>query len=290
MRRLLLACVLVLACAQARATEWREETRMLDAPGVSATPMRMRVLLPPGYDSGDARYSVLYVNDGQDMEAVRLRETLARLRDKGAIVALIVVAIDMPPDRMAGYGFFDRATGEPIIAPTQYGDVGANAQRYAAWMIDVVVPAVDARYRTRADAAHRAILGWSLGAASAFGIGWQYPEVFARVGAFSPSFWLATDRRDAASVQSSRIAHALVARGAPASPPKLFLDVGSAEETGDRDGDGVIDVLDDARDLAAATRAQGVGTRLSVLRDGHHDQRSWAAMLPAFLRWAYAAR
>ena len=302
---------LLLACAFAQAQDMRIETLQQAAPGLSDPPIRVRVFLPPDYQSTQARYDTLYINDGQDMEAVGMQATLQRLYARYAIRRIIVVAIDMPPDRMAGYGLFDRATSTAIAAPTKYGAVGANAQRYAQWLTQVLVPTIDARYRTVADADGRAILGWSLGALSAFGIGWQYPELFGRVGAFSPSFWLSVDNRDANAVQATRIAHALIDAGASMPRPGLFFGVGTNEETDDRDGDGVIDVLDDTRDLIEgwiaadgttrkglrqlgysanidhALRSNRVDVALYLLDGGRHDQRSWARMLPVFLQWGY---
>lgn len=274
----------------------------IPAPGLSDKPLRVRVYLPPDYAATQARYQVLYANDGQDMEAVGIAGTLESLYARRAITRIIVVAIDMPPDRMAGYGLFDRGKGEAVIAQTKYGAVGANAERYADWLTTTLVPTIDARYRTIAAADGRAILGWSLGALSAFGIGWQHPEAFGLAGAFSPSFWLSTERGDAGAVQATRIAHRLVDAGAPMPRPKLFFGVGDKEETDDRDGDGVIDVLDDTRDLIEGwTGPDGVARKgvrqpavgaaeaaLFVLEGGRHDQPSWSRMLPVFLRWAYA--
>ena len=81
--------------------------------------MQATVYLPPGYAAGTRRYPVLYVNDGQDREAVHLQETLQRLIADGAIRAPIVVAIDMPRDRMGAYGLSDREHGTSVIA-TRY--------------------------------------------------------------------------------------------------------------------------------------------------------------------------
>lgn len=297
-------CLSICASMQAHASDIAQEELRIAAAGLSDKSIRVRVYLPPDYAATQARYEVLYVNDGQDMEAVGMANTLRRLYAQYAITRIIVVAIDMPPDRMAGYGLFDRAKGEAIAAPTKYGMVGANARTYASWLAQALVPVIDTRYRTQANADGRALLGWSLGALSAFGIGWQYPETFGRVGAFSPSFWLATDSTDADAVQATRIAHALVDASAQMSRPRLFFGIGTQEETDDRDGDGVIDVLDDTRDLIEGWRApdgtahKGVGQRnqgegkdevtLFLLEGGHHDQPSWARMLPVFLRWAYA--
>ena len=80
------------------------DTLQVEAPGVAPAPLRVRVLLPPGYDAKAAiGYPVLYVNDGQDLEAVGLQATLATLYAQGTIRPVIVVAIDMPPDRMGAY-------------------------------------------------------------------------------------------------------------------------------------------------------------------------------------------
>lgn len=298
LRLLFLPCLAICAGTQAHASVAALEELRFEAPGLSATPVRVRVHLPPDYAITQARYQVLYVNDGQDMEAVGMAATLERLYVSYAISRIIVVAIDMPAHRMAGYGLFDRTTGQTIAAPTRYGEVGADAQSYARWLTQALVPAIDARYRTVAHAEGRALLGWSLGALSAFGIGWQYPELFGRVGAFSPSLWLAADRRDAASVQATRIVHRLV-DASPAMPrPKLFFGVGTQEETEDRDGDGVIDVLDDTRDLIdriaerrmreSGDGADAEAAMLFLLEGGRHDPPSWTRMLPAFLQWAHA--
>lgn len=286
----------------------------VEAPGVSDTPLRVRVYRPPGYDAvAPIGHAVLYVNDGQDAEAVGLADTLQALARGGTIRAPLVVAIDMPPDRLGAYGFSDRAAGRSLAARTRHGEIGAKAHAYSEWLAKTLVPMIDARYRTRTTPDARAILGWSLGGAQAFSMGWQYPELFGRVGAFSPSLWLSADHGDAASVQRTRIAQSLVHGTPPRNGAKFFLAVGTAEETDDRDGDGVNDALDDVRDLALGWNADAGGLKglrqagyrvdedwtarpgrgdvaLHVLEGGTHRQASWARMLPGFLRWAYAVQ
>lgn len=291
------------------------DTLQLDAPGVGSAPLRIRVFLPPGYRSDAAvGYPVLYVNDGQDMEAVGLQATLMHLYAQDVIRPLIVVAIDMPGDRMGAYGLSDRAARHGLVAQTRYGQVGARAHAYSEWVAKTLVPLVDARYRTRRSADACAVLGWSLGALNAFNLGWQYPELFGQVGAFSPSFWLSAGRGNPDAVQRTRLAQRMIDSNEPRVGLKLFFAVGTAEETDDRDGDGINDALDDTRDLVDGWRsgdkvnAKGLrqlgypvnmnhaahetrdDVALYVLDGGQHNQASWARMLPVFLRWAYATR
>ncbi|WP_237577577.1 alpha-1,6-glucosidase domain-containing protein [Noviluteimonas dokdonensis] len=239
------------------------------------------VQLPEGYDAGH-HYPVLYLDDGQDLADVHVRDTLEKVRSE--LAPFIVVAIHMPRDRMAGYGLADRVAGRSVVSPTKYGPVGANAHAYSEWVVRTLVPYVDAHWSTRADANGRAILGWSLGGINAFSLGWNYPEVFGRIGAFSPSFWLA-------DAQDRRIAQELV-RSSPAKPGlRAYFALGTKEEEGDRDKDGVIDVIDDANELATLLRERGGNDVVVVeLPGGIHRQSSWAVMLPGFLRWAFPRR
>jgi enterochelin esterase-like enzyme len=315
---LLSLCVASASQAQdvtARIDRSRVDELMIPVPKLAPDGLRVRVFLPGGYDPGaQVGYPVLYLNDGQDAEAVALQATLDALIDDGAIRPLIAVAIDMPKDRMGAYGFSDRARKRSLVSPLRVGAVGTAAHAYSEWVATQLIPAIDAKYRTRARADARTVLGWSLGAANALNLSWRYPEVFANVGAFSPSLWLSPKPDDSAGVQAGRFAQSMIAAGTYHAGSRFFFAVGDAEETDDRDGDGVIDVLDDARDLIdgwravgdAQPRAKGLrqlghsvnldhaarATRadasLFVLAGGKHQQASWAAMLPVFLRWAYA--
>jgi enterochelin esterase-like enzyme len=293
----------------------RVETLQLAAPDLSPAPIRVRVLLPAGYrDDAPIGYPVLYVNDGQDMEAVGLRDTLSRMTLDGTLRPLIAVAIDMPPDRMAAYGLSDRLARHGLVAQTRYGPVGTQAHAYSEWVAHTLVPLIDARYRTRSSPGARTMLGWSLGALNAFSLGWEYPEVFGRVGAFSPSFWVSADRGSPAAIQRTRLAQRLVDSGQPRNGLQLFFAAGDREETDDRDHDGNIDVLDDLHDLIAgehdgtAVRTRGLaqlGSSINLdhaahpdranvafylLPGGEHNQASWARMLPVFLRWGFAVQ
>ena len=308
----LLSCLLPL---QALAAQRPPVVAMLDAPGVSPKPMRVRVLLPPGYRANaKPGYPTLYFNDGQDMEAVGLQATLDDLYRQHLIKPMIVVAIDMPRDRMAGYGVSDRAKGVSVVAQTKYGPVGANAQAYSQWLANALVPYVDAHWNTRRSAGSRMVLGWSLGALNAFSVGWQYPDTFGTVGAFSPSFWLSTDSSNAAAVEATRITHALVEAAPAPQHSRFYFAAGDAEEKNDRDGDGIIDVIDDVFDLMRgwkgadgrmhkgleqlgysvnvdyATKPDGSAAVFRRLPGGEHNQKSWARMLPSFLLWADGIR
>ena len=287
----------------------------LDAASFAPEQIKVTVYLPPDYGSSAAsgrRYPVLYANDGQDMPAVGLQTTLAQLYRQHAIQPVIVVAIDMLADRASGYGLSDRSTSRSLVGGSPIGPIGTRAQEYSSWVATQLVPYIDAHYRTRRSARERTMLGWSLGALNAFNLGWQYPEVFGRVGAFSPSFWLAADRSSATAIEHTRLVQGMVDHGPIRAGLKMWFAVGTAEETSDRDGNGIIDAVNDVQDVIEGYRgADGFHIRglkqlgysvnpdyarhpsrrtdvaLFLLQDGRHNQAAWKQMLPPFLLWAY---
>ena len=144
----------------------------LDAPSFAPQKIAVTVYLPPGYTpAATRRYPVLYANDGQDMVAVGLQPTLARLYRDKAIAPLIVVAIRMLDDRASGYGLSDRAAARSVVGGSRIGPIGTRAQDYSAWVATALVPYIDAHYRTRRSPRGRTVLGWSLGALNAFNLG-----------------------------------------------------------------------------------------------------------------------
>lgn len=287
----------------------------LDAAAFAPEQIKVAVYLPPGYASSAAsgrRYPVLYANDGQDMVAVGLQATLAQLYRQHAIQPVIVVAIDMLADRASAYGLSDRATSRSVVGGSSIGPIGSRAQDYSAWVATQLVPYIDAHCRTRRSARDRTVLGWSLGALNAFNLGWQYPQVFGRVGAFSPSFWLAADRSSASAVEHTRLVQTMVEHGPRRAGLKMWFAVGTAEETSDRDGNGIIDAVNDVQDVIEGYRGAGgfhargleqlgysvnldyahhasrtADVSLFLLQGGHHNQTAWGQVLPPFLVWAY---
>ena len=290
-------------------------TLKLDSPA-SVERITVDVYLPGDYArSGRERYPVLYANDGQDMQAVELVPTLAELCRKHAIREPIVVAVHMLRDRASGYGLSNRATHRSLVGGSKIGPIGSRAYDYSRWFARQLVPYIDAHYRTERSARARSVLGWSLGALNAFNLGWEYPKVFGRVGAFSPSFWLAADRDSDEAAQRTRLAQRMVDSGPKRNGLRFWFAAGTAEETNDRDHDGVIDVIDDLDDLVDGYRApDGFHERglrqlgytvnmddaahprttadvsVYLLPQGQHKQASWAKMLPPFLRWDYGTR
>ncbi len=241
------------------------------------------VYLPPGYDSEDedVRHPVLYMHDGQNLfDAGQSRmgvewnvdETVNRMVQAGYVEPVIVVGVYNTSDRIFEY---------TPQADSERGGGGANL--YADFIVKELKPYIDSRYRTLPDREHTGVMGASYGGLVSLYLGWTYPRVFSRVGAMSPKY----DWADDDIVR-------YLERNTPPSGVRLWLDMGTAEKSDDRNHDGVPDVLERHRRVRDALMSQGLelGRRFRYLEDegAVGNERAWASRFPQALEFLFPAR
>ena len=240
------------------------------------------IFLPPGYAADHTRhYKVIYANDGQDMPAVKLAATLTKLIEHDEIEPVIVVALHATRDRLQEYGTAD--------IPNARG-LGKKARKYAWFVLDEVMPYINRHFRTLPGPINTAIIGWSLGGLMALDMAWNHPQVFGTVGVFSGSLWWRTEDQDVHSKQESRIMHRRVRETEVPGRLKLWFEAGTRDETDDRDGDGIIDAIQDTTELMDELELKGYRRGIDMvyvqMESGQHNPATWAVAMPYFLRWA----
>jgi enterochelin esterase-like enzyme len=214
------------------------------------------------------------------MTAVDLLGILDSLQQAGAMAPALVVAVHAT-ERVLDYG--------TAGIPNAQG-LGARAGRYQRFLLDELMPAIDARYRVARGPATTAVMGWSLGGLSAFDLAWRHPERFGTVGVFSGAFWWRTDDSSPAAKQASRIMHRRVRETTTHPTVRMWFETGLQDESADRDGDGVIDAVQDTEELLAVLTRKGYRRGLDMVHltvEGRHDLPTWKRLLPEFLVWAY---
>lgn len=229
------------------------------------------VYLPPGYEQdGSRRYPVLYLHDGQNIFDARtsfagqewgVDETAERLVHGGQIAPAIIVAI-----------YHAGASRADEFAPTRdvHRGAGGRADRYATFLVDELKPHIDALFRTRADAAHTAVGGSSLGGLVTLHMGLRYPQVFGALAVLSPSLWW--DRR-AVLQRFAAIEQRL--------PWRIWLDVGTAEGR---------DTLRNTRALRRLLQQKGWNgddLRYTEARGATHSEHAWSARIEGLLTFLF---
>ncbi len=241
------------------------------------------VFLPPHYHQETEAYPVLYANDGQDMEGVKMENTLTGLYQDNKLPKIIVVAVHTCSERLQEYG---------TAAMPDYKGRGSKADKYTKFVMDELMPYIHQSYRVKKEATHTAFMGFSLGGLSAFDITWHHPYAFTKVGVFSGSFWWRKKAyEDGYDDENDRIMHNLIRQSSYKKGLKMWFEVGTADEKDDRNNNGIIDAIDDTLDLMTELEKKGykkdADMRYLCIEGGEHNQKTWATCLPDFLTWAF---
>lgn len=236
---------------------------------------KLRVWLPPGYHDPaqkDRRYPVLYLNDGQDVfnacTAVmgdsewQADETATRLIGSGRMGPLIIVGIDNAGkhERPREYLPFPDKWLKPPMPNVQ-------GKKYPRFLVDEVMPFINARYRTDPSPASTGLGGSSYGAGIALYTVMERPERFGRLLLESPSIYAHDDY----------LIHR--AEHFDGWPLRIFIGVGTENEP-----------TEDVDRLEKVLRKSGLGPeRLLVVRQqgAGHDAKAWARRLSRALEFLY---
>jgi S-formylglutathione hydrolase FrmB len=141
--------------------------------------MPYTVYLPPGYDAAaDVRYPTLYMlhgGSGTNREWIDygLLDAANALMGPAAIPPFIIV--------------LPQGDQEYWVDHVVDARTGANGERWGTYTAREVVPTIDARFRTIADSAARAIGGLSMGGHAAMQLSLNFPGIWSAIGAHSPS-------------------------------------------------------------------------------------------------------
>ena len=251
--------------------------------------VRVDVYLPgPMPEPGSLR--LLLFNDGQDLPEMGFPDLLEELTDR--LDPLLCVGIHAGKDRLREYGTSNSS---------DYAGRGDRAFLYTHFIVRELLPFLADFYHIPGFR-DRAFAGFSLGGLSAFDVVWNHPGLFSVAGVFSGSFWWRSKaydkgyREDRDRLMQARIRETgtdlRARRAAGPDSQRFFFECGTLDETADRNGNGVIDVIDDTLDVMRELRAQGVpeaNLKYLEIPGGRHDPGTWAAALPEFLTWGWGA-
>ncbi len=238
------------------------------------------ILLPPNYENL-SNLKVLYMNDGQDLEALKIEQTLNKLYTTLVIQPLIFIGIHTNENRLKEYG---------TASITDYKNRGNLAGAYQSFITLEFIPFIISKYKASSLSTDNFFCGFSLGGLSAMDLVWGNPDYFSKVGVFSGSFWWRKKAyEDGYDDYNDRIMHVLVRNGNYNVGQKFWLECGTNDEKDDRNNNGIIDSIDDTLDLIKELEAKGykIGQDIEYVEiiDGEHNQKTWSEAMPLFLKW-----
>ena len=224
---------------------------------------------------------LLLINDGQDLRRMDFKSIIENLLIADKIIPPVCVGIHCGADRMNEYG---------TICSADYLGRGAKAGLYNKFILDELLPFLLEEFKITFT--EKSFAGFSLGGLSALDIVWNRPLEFTHVGVFSGSLWWRRHGYDDIGYNSDtdRLMHLQVQKGKHLPWLKLFFECGQLDEAADRNNNGIIDSIEDTRDIIKNFKEIGFKNyqiKYLELEDGRHDVETWANAFPAFLTWAW---
>lgn len=226
---------------------------------------------------------LLLINDGQDLPKMPFEEILDSLISNNKIEPIFCVGIYCSADRKNEYG-----TAKVL----DYKGRGAKSIQYNFFVMQELLPFIRSTYHIYSFK-EKAFAGFSLGGLSALDIVWNHAEEYTKVGVFSGSLWWRDkDHEDVDFDEDEhRIMQRQIREGEYRQWLQFFFEVGTLDESGDRNNNGIIDSIDDTRAVIGELVKKGYKEDVSVkyleLEDGHHDVPTWAKAFPFFLEWGW---
>ncbi len=240
------------------------------------------VYLPPGYDSSQRSYPVLYLlhGSGDDQTGWIQFGEVQYIADKaikeGKATPMIIV---MPDANTGKRGYFNDITGE---------------WRYEDFFFEEFIPFIEKTYRIRKDKRYRAVAGLSMGGGGAFVYALHHPELFSSACPLSAACRPSTidDFVSKYTKSSGDVSEAdkqkyfekyniqELMKNTPADEVKKvrwYIDCGDDDFL--YEGNSLIHVQ---------MRKRGIPHEYRV-RDGRHNWTYWRASLPAVLEFVSGA-
>lgn len=223
---------------------------------------RIWIYLPKEYaHNANKNYPVLYMHDGQNLfdEATAFAgewavdEAMDTMKNP-----CIVVGIDN--------GGLKRMTEYNPNNTKQFGK--GEGKAYLDFIVRELKPYIDKHYRTIPGKTSTYMAGSSMGGLITFYAGIYYPDVFGRLGIFSPSFWIAPQIKTQLQQGVKKNKH---------GTQRYYFYAGGAEAqkmTGDMQAVAAL-----LKELANPKM------KIDINPAGGHNESTWRAVFPAFYTW-----
>ena len=222
---------------------------------------RIWIYLPPGYNSSNKKYAVLYMHDGQNVfddstsfaGEWGVDETLDSISTRKK--EIIVVAIDNGgAKRINEYCPYDME---------KFGK--GEGDQYVNFLVRTLKPFIDKKYRTEKDRQNTFIAGSSMGGLISMYAVLKYPKVFGGAGVFSPAFWVGPKIFDDIETKGKKV------------NSKIYFYCGKQEtET----------MVPDMEKAFEEMRKVSKSKMACIVRpDGKHAESTWREEFPLFYLW-----
>lgn len=241
----------------------RYSTFEIDAPQLQ-TKKRIWVYLPLNYEKTTRDYPVIYMHDAQNLfdkdtsfgDEWKIDETLDSLKAK-----VIVIGIEHGNEKRF----------EEMTPYKNEKRGGGKADAYLEFIVKTLKPQIDSTYRTKTNAHNTCIWGSSLGGLVSFYAALKYPDVFGKVGCFSPAFW----------INKEEIFQKM--ENTPKFNTKIYLLCGDNENK-----ENMVANMEEMETLINSKRCEcKMLNKTVIIKDGEHNEKLWRNAFAKAYLWLF---
>lgn len=241
----------------------RYSTFEIEAPQLQ-TKKKIWVYLPLNYEKSNQKYPVIYMHDAQnlfDKKAAfagewNIDETLDSLKAK-----VIVIGIEHGNEKRL----------DELTPYTNEKYDGGNSDAYLEFIVKTLKPHVDSTYHTKTNAKNTCIWGSSLGGLVSFYAAIKYPDVFGKVGCFSPAFWI---NKEAIFEKMENTAK---------FQTKIYMLCGDKEDSGA--------MVKDVKEMEVLINSKRCEckklNKTVIIKDGEHNEKLWRNAFAKAYLWLF---
>lgn len=234
------------------------------------------IYLPADYEDSKKGYPVLYLHDGQ-----HLFDEATSVGRIGPIEWAVDEALDAAPEPCIVVGINHNEDMKARVGEYFYhspdGNAPAEGAAYLKFIVETLKPYVDRHYRTLPEREYTGMAGSSMGGLITLYGGLRYPEVFGRVGVFSPSVWMDNEH----IFQELRKLH----KGPEIRRQQYFFYAGGQERRQKEDKT-FVDMTEDVERVIDVLRTEsGPDIELMTVPHGRHGALYWRETFPVFYDW-----
>ena len=223
----------------------------------------LRLYLPPSYGSGNARYPVVYMHDGQNLfDAATayagewgVDEALNEMAQRQGFEAIVVGIDNGGARRMTELNPYDHP---------RFGK--GEGAAYLQFLVSVVKPYIDNHYRSLPGREHTAVVGSSMGGVISHAAILRYPQVFGLAGVLSPAYWTAPGMFDEVRLQPLP------------GDARVYLSMGELEGQ---------EANSDVSRMQALMAKQAAAVTLHRVPGAEHNEAAWRAEFKTVLNWLF---
>ncbi len=253
----LLNCIFI----QAQSTASKQvSTFTIEAPQLE-TQKKIWVYLPKDYQNSQKLYPVIYMHDAQNLfDATtsyvgewKIDEYLDSIDDNESVIIGIEHGNEKRIDELTPY------------STQKYG--GGKGHLYLDFVVNTLKPKIDSTYNIYRDPKHTTIIGSSLGGLISLYAVIKYPDIFGKVGIFSPAFWVNPEIYEL--VKKTKI---------PLTAKFFFLAGTDESETMVSDQEKMVTLLLE-KGIPKANLAN------KIIEGGKHNEGMWSTYFPEAYQW-----